>query len=54
VPDSLKALTNVVLSPHIGGGTLDAHEAMQNLVVANVMAFLAGQPVKTPVPEFRS
>jgi hydroxypyruvate reductase len=54
VPDSLKALTNVVLTPHIGGGTLDAHEAMQKLVVANVMAFMAGQPVKTPVPEFRS
>ena len=54
VPDSLKALTNVVLTPHIGGGTLDAHEAMQKLVVANVMAYLAGQAVKTPVPEFSS
>jgi hydroxypyruvate reductase len=53
VPDSLKALTNVVLTPHIGGGTIDAHEAMQKLVVANIMAYLAGQPVKTPVPEFR-
>jgi len=54
VPDSLKGLTNVVLTPHIGGGTLDAHEAMQHLIVANVMAFMAGQPVETPVPEFRS
>jgi hydroxypyruvate reductase len=54
VPDSLKALTNVVLTPHIGGGTLDAHEAMQHLIVANIMAYMAGKPVKTPVPEFRS
>jgi hydroxypyruvate reductase len=53
VPDSLRALTNVVLTPHIGGGTVEAHEAMQELVVANLMAYLAGQPVNTPVPEFR-
>jgi hydroxypyruvate reductase len=54
VPDTLKGLTNVVLTPHIGGGTLDAHEAMQQLIVANIMAYMAGQPVNTPVPEFRS
>lgn len=54
VPDSLKALTNVVLTPHIGGGTIDAHEAMQKLIVMNIMAYLAGQPLRTPVPEFRS
>jgi hypothetical protein len=30
VPDSLKALTNVVLTPHIGGGAIDAREAMQS------------------------
>jgi glyoxylate reductase len=51
VPDTLKAIPQVVLTPHIGGGTLDAHEAMQSLVAANIEAFLAGEPVKTPVPE---
>lgn len=54
VPDSLKALTNVVLTPHIAGGTIDAHEAMQELIVMNIMAYLADQPLKTPVPELRS
>jgi hydroxypyruvate reductase len=51
VPDALKAIPHVVLAPHIGGGTFDAHEAMQRLVVANNNAFLVGEPVKTPVPE---
>ncbi len=51
VPDALKAIPHVVLTPHIGGGTFDAHDAMQRLVVANINAFLAGEPVKTPVPE---
>jgi len=54
VPDTLKAIPQVVLTPHIGGGTLDAHEAMQGLVAANIEAFLAGEPVKTPVPEMAS
>ena len=54
VPDSVKALASVVLTPHIGGGTIDAHEAMQKLIVMNIMAYLAGQPLHTPVPEFRS
>jgi glyoxylate reductase len=38
----------------IGGGTIDAHEAMQKLIVTNIMAYLAGQPLKTPVPELHS
>jgi hydroxypyruvate reductase len=53
VPDALKAIPHIVLAPHIGGGTFDAHEAAQMLVVANINAFVAGQPVKTPVPESR-
>lgn len=54
VPDTLKAIPHVVLTPHIGGGTWDAHDAMQSLVAANIAAFLAGNPVKTPVPEMAS
>jgi len=51
MPDALKAIPHVVLAPHIGGGTIDAHEAMQELVAANIRAFLASKSVKTPVPE---
>ncbi|MEO8508358.1 MAG: 2-hydroxyacid dehydrogenase [Betaproteobacteria bacterium] len=51
IPDELLALPNVALSPHIAGGTLDAQQAMQRMVVANLDAFFAGRPVVTPVPE---
>ncbi|WGD55911.1 2-hydroxyacid dehydrogenase [Bradyrhizobium sp. CB1650] len=44
-PDALTRLPNVVLSPHIGGHTLDSHIAMQNCVLANLTAFFTGQPL---------
>jgi lactate dehydrogenase-like 2-hydroxyacid dehydrogenase len=44
-PDSLTAFPNVVLTPHIGGHTLDSHTAMQDCVIANLDAFFAGQPL---------
>ncbi len=50
VPASLLALPNVVLLPHIGGGTHDAQAAMREMVWANLDAFFAGRPVPTPVP----
>lgn len=49
VPDALLALPNVVLLPHIGGGTHDAQAAMREMVCANLDAFFAGRPVPTPV-----
>ena len=42
-PDTLTALPNVVLSPHIGGHTLESHVAMQDCVIANLEAFFAGK-----------
>jgi hydroxypyruvate reductase len=42
-PDALTAFPNVVLTPHIGGHTLDSHVAMQDCVMANLDAFFAGQ-----------
>jgi lactate dehydrogenase-like 2-hydroxyacid dehydrogenase len=42
-PDALTALPNVVLSPHIGGHTLESHVAMQNCVMANLEAYFAGR-----------
>jgi lactate dehydrogenase-like 2-hydroxyacid dehydrogenase len=44
-PDALTALPNVVLTPHIGGHTLESHTAMQDCVIANLEAFFAGQPL---------
>jgi lactate dehydrogenase-like 2-hydroxyacid dehydrogenase len=44
-PDALTALPNVVLTPHIGGHTLESHVAMQDCVLANLTAFFAGRPL---------
>jgi hydroxypyruvate reductase len=44
-PDALTAFPNVVLTPHIGGHTLDSHVAMQGCVIANLEAFFAGKPL---------
>ncbi len=51
VPAALLALSNVALTPHIGGASLEAQAAMQALVLANLDLFLAGHPVRTPVAE---
>lgn len=42
-PDELTAFPNVVLTPHVGGHTIEAHVAMQNCVLANLEAFFAGK-----------
>jgi lactate dehydrogenase-like 2-hydroxyacid dehydrogenase len=49
-PGSLSELPNVVLTPHIGGHTTDAHVAMQDCVIANLQAFFAGEPLPYAVP----
>ena len=48
-PDALTALPNVVLTPHIGGHTLDSHHGMQDCVIANLTAYFAGQKLPHPV-----
>lgn len=45
-PDGLTKFSNVVLTPHIGGHTQDAHIAMQGCVIANLDAFFAGKPLR--------
>jgi hydroxypyruvate reductase len=42
-PDALTAFPNVVLTPHIGGHTLESHTAMQDCVIANLEAHFAGK-----------
>jgi hydroxypyruvate reductase len=44
-PDALTAFPNVMLTPHIGGHTLESHVAMQDCVIANLEAFFAGKPL---------
>src|SRR5205807_8248406 len=42
-PDALTAFPNVVLTPHVGGHTLESHIAMQDCVIANLEAFFAAK-----------
>jgi lactate dehydrogenase-like 2-hydroxyacid dehydrogenase len=51
VPKELLALENAVLFPHVGSGTFETRRAMGNLVVENLRAHFAGQPLLTLVPE---
>ena len=48
-PDALTKLPNVVLTPHIGGHTVESHIAMQDCVIANLDAFFSGKPLRYPV-----
>lgn len=49
VPAALRALDNVVLTPHVGSLTVETRHAMGQLVVDNLLAHFAGQPLLTPV-----
>src|SRR4030088_2104643 len=49
LPDVLTGFANVVLTPHIGGHTIESHVAMQDCVIANLEAHFAGQPLAHPV-----
>jgi lactate dehydrogenase-like 2-hydroxyacid dehydrogenase len=51
VPTELMALDNVVLFPHLGSATVATRNKMDQLVVDNLMAWGAGHPPLTPVPE---
>ena len=42
---------NTVLTPHTGGATTEAVQGMLALLMENLAAALAGEPLKTPVPE---
>ena len=49
VPGELMAMDNVVLQPHVGSATHNTRAAMGQLVVDNLLAHFAGQPLLTRV-----
>jgi lactate dehydrogenase-like 2-hydroxyacid dehydrogenase len=51
VPAALIAMDNVVLLPHVGSASVFTREMMDQLVVDNILAWAAGKPPLTPVPE---
>jgi hydroxypyruvate reductase len=53
VPERLRALPQVVLTPHIGSATGATRQAMADLAFNNLAAHFAGKPLLTPVPECR-
>ena len=51
VPQELIEMDNVVLLPHLGSASEHTREKMDQLVVDNILAWAAGKPPLTPVPE---
>jgi lactate dehydrogenase-like 2-hydroxyacid dehydrogenase len=51
VPAELLALDNVVLLPHLGSASVFTREKMDQLLVDNILAWAAGKPPLSPVPE---
>jgi lactate dehydrogenase-like 2-hydroxyacid dehydrogenase len=49
VPPALRALDNVVLTPHVASLTVETRHAMGQLVVDNLLAHFAGKSLVTPV-----
>jgi len=51
VPPELIAMEHVVLFPHLGSASAATRAKMDQLVVDNLLAWAAGNPPLTPVPE---
>ncbi|PXX21662.1 D-isomer specific 2-hydroxyacid dehydrogenase-like protein [Arenibacter sp. ARW7G5Y1] len=49
VPPKLRRMSNVILTPHLGGGTKPGRLACYEMAVANVMAVLNGNTPLNPV-----
>lgn len=49
VPEALKTMPQVVLTPHQGSATEEGRAEMHALVLANLDAHFAGQPLVTPL-----
>ncbi|MDB5897453.1 MAG: 2-hydroxyacid dehydrogenase [Ramlibacter sp.] len=53
VPAALRALDNVVLTPHMASATHETRQAMADLALNNLRAHFAGERLLSPVPECR-
>jgi hydroxypyruvate reductase len=51
VPEALRAMENVVLTPHMASGTRETRQAMADLALENLTAHFSGRPLASPVPE---
>lgn len=51
VPNELLEMDHIVLFPHLGSSTEVTRAAMDQLLVDNILAWAAGKPPLTPVPE---
>ena len=49
VPAALRELDNVVMTPHVGSTTLEIREGRKRMVVENLRAHFAGQPLLSPL-----
>ncbi|MEA3026784.1 MAG: hypothetical protein QOF91_2069, partial [Alphaproteobacteria bacterium] len=51
VPKDYLELDNVTLFPHLGSSSVYTRQKMEQLVVDNLLAWAAGKPPLTPIPE---
>ena len=49
MPERLRGLPNVVLTPHLASATVETRAAMTRVVVDNVLAFERGEPLPNAV-----
>lgn len=49
VPEEFRKLSNLILLPHIGSYTVETRREMGRLVIENLEAFFAGEPLLTEV-----
>ena len=49
VPQALRTSPRTLLTPHVGSATVETRQAMADLVLANIDAFLAGEALVSPV-----
>ena len=49
IPDVLKQMDNVILTPHNGTGTVEDRKAMFEEAFGNMIAFLKGEPMTSRV-----
>ncbi len=50
-PPALLKCPNLVITPHVGGESVEVGAAVQDLLIGNLAAHFAGKPLLTPIPE---